>query len=55
MHMAQESRQWYQNDNYETDSALAETPTGRFNADDIEFESFMFDGGQGIGVDLSKS
>jgi tetratricopeptide (TPR) repeat protein len=53
--MAQESREWYQNDSYEAEMPVEEAPSGRFNPDEIEFESFMFDGGQGIGVDLSRS
>jgi tetratricopeptide (TPR) repeat protein len=53
--MAQESREWYQNDSYEADVPVEEAPSGRFNADEIEFELFMFDGGEGVGVDLSRS
>ena len=46
--MAQESREWYQNDtNYEAESPGNGTPTGQFKGEDLEFESFMFDGGQG--------
>ena len=54
--MAQESREWYENDSsFETESSSNDTPSGKFKGEEIEFESFMFDGGQGLVADLFRS
>ncbi len=54
--MAQESREWYQNDTgSDVNTPTNDGPSGQFSGDDLEFESFMFDSGQGVAADLFRS